>query len=64
MDDKILFLYAQGMAIREIVGIFKEMYGANVSAALILKVTDAVIDEVVRWQSRPLDVIYPIETFA
>lgn len=60
MDDKILFLYAQGMTTREIVDTFKEMYGADVSASLISKVTDAVIDQVVEWQSRPLDAVYPI----
>jgi len=60
MDDKILFLYAQGMTTREIVATFKEMYGADVSAALISKVTDAVIEKVVEWQARPLDAIYPI----
>ena len=60
MDDKILFLYAQGMTTREIVTTFKEMYGADVSAALISKVTDAVIEQVVEWQARPLDAVYPI----
>ena len=60
MDEKILFLYAQGMTTREIVTTFKEMYGADVSAPLISKVTDAVIEEVVDWQSRPLDPVYPI----
>jgi len=60
MDDKILFLYAQGMSTREIVTTFKEMYGADVSASVISKVTDAVIDQVVDWQSRPLDPLYPI----
>lgn len=60
MDDKILFLYAQGMTTREIVDTFKEIYGADVSASLISKVTDAVIDQVVEWQSRPLDAVYPI----
>lgn len=60
MDDKILFLYAQGMTTREIVTTFKEMYGAEVSASLISKVTDAVIEQVVEWQSRPLDAVYPI----
>lgn len=60
MDDKILFLYAQGMTTREIVTTFKEMYGADVSASLISKVTDAVIEQVVEWQSRPLDPVYPI----
>ena len=60
MDDKILFLYAQGMTTREIVTTFKEMYGAEVSPTLISKVTDAVIEQVVEWQSRPLDAVYPI----
>ena len=60
MDDKIIFLYAQGMTTREIVKTFKEMYDADVSPALISKVTDAVIEQVVEWQSRPLDAVYPI----
>ena len=60
MDDKILSLYAKGMTTREIVATFKEMYDADISAALISKVTDGVIERVVEWQSRPLDAIYPI----
>jgi len=60
MDDKILFLYAQGMSTREIVATFQDMYGAEISASLVSKVTDAVIDQVVEWQNRPLDAIYPI----
>ena len=60
MDDKILFLYAQGMTTRDIVKTFKELYGADASPSLISKVTDAVIDEVIEWQSRPLDPVYPI----
>src|SRR5690606_23028391 len=60
MDDKILSLYAKGMTTREIVATFKEMYGADVSPTLISKVTDAVIEQVIEWQSRPLDAVYPI----
>jgi len=60
MDDKILSLYAKGMTTREIVATFKEMYDADVSASLISKVTEAVIEQVVQWQARPLDAIYPI----
>ena len=44
MSDKILFLYTQGLSTREIVTTFKEMYGTDVSATLISKVTDAVIE--------------------
>ncbi|MDN2481417.1 IS256 family transposase [Vibrio agarivorans] len=60
MDDKILSLYAKGMTTREIVATFKDMYDADISASLISKVTDAVLEQVVEWQSRPLDAVYPI----
>lgn len=60
MDDKILSLYAKGMTTREIVATFKEMYDADISPTLISKVTDAVLERVVEWQSRPLDPVYPI----
>ncbi|PWY34555.1 IS256 family transposase [Vibrio vulnificus] len=60
MDDKILSLYAKGMSTREIVATFKEMYDADVSPTLISKVTDSVLEQVIEWQSRPLDEIYPI----
>jgi transposase-like protein len=59
-DDQILALYAKGMSTRDIVATFKEMYDADVSASLISKVTDAVLDRVLEWQARPLDAIYPI----
>jgi transposase-like protein len=48
------------MTTREIVATFQEMYGADISASLISRVTDAVIERVVEWQSRPLEPIYPI----
>ena len=60
MDDQILTLYAKGLSTREIVAAFKEMYDADVSATLISKVTDRVIEQITAWQSRPLDPVYPI----
>lgn len=59
-DDKILSLYARGMTVRKIQGHLGEMYGTEVSPNLISSVTDAVIEEVKAWQSRPLDALYPI----
>jgi transposase-like protein len=47
MDEKILWLYAQGMSTREIVQVFYEWYGADSSPTLISNVTNAVIDEVI-----------------
>ena len=60
MDDQILSLYAKGMSTRDIVAAFKDMYGADVSAGLVSKVTNAVIEQVVEWQNRPLEAVYPI----
>jgi putative transposase len=59
-DDKILSLYARGMTTREIQGHLEEMYQVEVSPTLISNVTDAVLDEVRAWQSRPLDEVYAI----
>jgi putative transposase len=59
-DDKILSMYARGMSTREIQSHLEEIYGVEVSPALISTVTDAVIDEVRSWQSRPLESLYPI----
>ena len=59
-DKQILALYAKGMTTRDIADAFKEMYGADVSHSLISQVTDAVLDEVVAWQTRPLDEVYPL----
>lgn len=60
MDDKVLSLYARGMTTRDIVDAFQEMYGADISATLVSKITNSVIEEVTEWQNRPLDAIYPI----
>lgn len=62
-DDKILSLYARGMTVREIQGHLAELYGTEVSPDLISRVTDAVLDEVREWQSRPLDAVYPVVFF-
>ena len=48
------------MTPREIIATFKEMYDADISTSLISKVTDAVLEQVIEWQARPLDSVYPI----
>lgn len=60
MDEQILFLYSKGMTTREIVATFKGLYDADVSATLISKVTDAVKEQMVEWQNRPLDACIPL----
>jgi putative transposase len=60
VDDMILSLYARGMTTRDIQAHLAEVYGAEVSPALISNVTSVVAEEITAWQTRPLDAIYPI----
>jgi putative transposase len=60
VDDMILSLYARGMTTRDIQAHLAEVYGAEVSPALISRVTDVVAEEITAWQTRPLDRVYPI----
>lgn len=60
LDEKIISLYSRGLTQNEIRGHLEEIYGVDVSTALISNVTDSVMEEVRAWQSRPLDSVYPI----
>jgi transposase-like protein len=60
LDSQILAFYAKGMTTRDIADTLQELYGTEVSPALVAKVTDAVWDTVQAWQSRPLETVYPI----
>jgi transposase-like protein len=62
-DDKVLALYGRGMSTRDIQGQLEEIYGVEVSPTLISNVTDAVMEDVRAWQSRPLSAVYPILYF-
>jgi transposase-like protein len=59
-NDTIVAWYATGMSTRDIRRQIRRMYGADISAELVSRVTDGVIDELKDWQSRPLDRVYPI----
>lgn len=60
LDDMIISLYAGGMTIRDIQHHLAATIGTELSPETISKITDAVLDEVFAWQSRPLEPIYPI----
>ncbi len=59
-DEKVLALYSHGLSTREIQEHLREIYGVEVSPALVSRVTDAVLSDVQAWQNRPLDAVYPI----
>lgn len=60
LDQKVLALYGHGMSTREISGQIKEIYGANVSADTVSRITDKILPTIKKWQSRPLKAVYPI----
>jgi putative transposase len=63
LDDKILGLYAGGMTTRDISDHLSELYGAEIGRDTISRITDAVLEDVAAWRSRPLDRVYPIVYF-
>jgi len=60
LEDKILGMYARGVSTRDIRDTLEELYGVDVSASFITKVTDQVWESVEGWQNRPLEAVYPI----
>jgi len=62
-DKAIISLYSRGLTTREIEGHLLEIYGVDVSPALVSQVTDAVCADVKVWQNRPLEEVYPIVYF-
>jgi putative transposase len=60
LDDMILSLYARGMTTRDIEAHLHEVYSVTASPALISKITEVIADEIIAWQNRPVDEVYPI----
>ncbi|MBD4677795.1 IS256 family transposase, partial [Xanthomonas citri pv. citri] len=60
LDDMIISLYAGGMTIRDIQHHLASTIGTDLSHETISNITDAVSEEVLAWQSRPLEEFYPV----
>lgn len=60
LERRVLSMYAKGMTVRDIGSHLKDFYGAEVSAPLISKITDSVMEMVKEWQCRPLEQVYPV----
>jgi putative transposase len=63
LDDKVIGLYAGGMTVRDISAHLSELYGTEIGRDTISRITDAVLEDVEAWRSRPLDTVYPIVYF-
>ena len=60
LDDMIISLYAGGMTVRDIEHHLASTIGTELSPETISNITDQVADEVIKWQERPLDSLYPV----
>lgn len=60
LEDQIIAMYAKGMSTRDIEYHMRDIYGIDVSPAMVSKITDKVMPQIVEWQSRTLDRVYPI----
>jgi putative transposase len=63
LDARVLDLYAGGMSVRDIAAHLTNLYGVEVGPDTISRVTDAVLEDVAAWRSRPLERVYPIVYF-
>jgi transposase-like protein len=62
-DDHVIGMYARGMSVREIQAHLLQIYGHEVSPALISTITDEVMAEAQEWQTRALEPMYPVVFF-
>jgi putative transposase len=60
LEQQIIAMYAKGMTTRDIEDHLRDIYGVEASASLISRITDRIMPQVLEWQSRPLEAIYPI----
>ena len=54
IEEKVISLYARGMSTRDIHDQLNDLYGIEVSAEMVSKITDKILPQVKEWQSREL----------
>ena len=59
IEEKVISLYARGMSTRDIHDQLQDLYGIELSAEMVSKITDKLLPEIKEWQTRPLNPIYP-----
>ena len=59
IEEKVISLYARGMSTRDIHDQLQDLYGIELSAEMVSKITDKILPQVKEWQSRPLNPVYP-----
>jgi transposase-like protein len=60
LAGNVISLYAKGLTTGDIQAHLFEIYDTEISRETISKITDAVVEDMVAWQNRPLDRCYPV----
>ena len=60
LAGNVISLYARGMTTGDIQAHLAEIYGTDISRDTISRITDAVVEDMIAWQNRPLDRVYPV----
>ena len=55
IEEKVISLYARGMSTRDIHDQLQDLYGIELSADMVSKITDKILPEAREWQARPLN---------
>ncbi|MCF2624995.1 IS256 family transposase [Fusobacterium perfoetens] len=58
LEEKVISMYGLGMSTRDINKHIQEIYGVDVSAEMVSKITDKIIPLSEEWQNRPLEEVY------
>ena len=56
----MISLYTRGLSTREIEQHVREIYGIDISPQFVSRVTEELQQQIVEWQNRPLDRVYPV----
>ena len=60
LTGNVISLYAKGMTTGDIQAHLAEIYGTDISRDTISQITDAIVEDMMAWQNRPLDRVYPV----
>lgn len=63
IENQIIGLYAKGMSNADISATMQDIYGISASKDMVSSITDKVLPQVMEWQNRPLDSVYPVVFF-
>ena len=60
LTGNVISLYAKGMTTGDIQAHLAEIYDTDISRDTISRITDAIVEDLIAWQNRPLDRVYPV----